>query len=1821
MSFSFPPNPEVGDKATNGNVTYTWDGTKWVSTNGPLVEGATGPIGATGATGPVGTFDGDTPIVSRAIVQTLSYVAAGIETVGLSTFVDDGGTVRYRGVGVGSDSVAIGPRDNYFRVGGTPGTRPEHANLMFNHFNGRPNVDGNSVRLSVNTSQQSQPARLDIAMSSNAAYGVTETLESVAYFEQDKVLIRPDTEFSGDISVDGEIFGNLTGNIDGDVSGNSGTTDKLRVPVNINLAGDVAGTASFDGSQSITISNTIQPNSVRLATDTTGDFVKNVTVSGVGLNVSGSGENATYNVSSNATSSNVVNTVVSRNSTGDFSANRIFAKVTGDVTGNADTASKWRTARTLSLSGDLGGSVSIDGSKNVTLSATVQPNSVELGTDTTGSYVEKGRTTGNGLSGSVDVERGEFVVSSNATPNNTPSTLVFRNSAGNFSAGTITANLTGNATNASLAADAVKSQKVTISASNSDTANSYVYFGGSSGAQTLKSDSRLRYRADLDRLQVRNILSDGTITANNIDASGTITGNVSGNSASASVLSPGRTINGVLFNGSTNITITAGTNEDLVPGSYIVGSRYDGLAETTWSINATSANTGGAIVARNGSGDFTARNVNVTNLLATAEVRSGNGSATNPSHTFRDDTDTGMGRIGANILGLTAGGAEIVRVDTNRMAVGESRDVHLRVGGTGTRNGTNIRIYQKVGDSDHIQFYSGTTRMGEIGAEGGSFLRINQETNKNIYTPRMFRADGGFQVDGAFVISATGVHEGNGSGLTNLNASRITTGTISKDRLPSSIDSNTGGNAATATRANTVDVSAPNNGSSYRVYFGGNGTGQTVNSDAGITVIPNDNRIRADWFQGSLDGRAEAAITLSPRTGPGDKTVVNTAGMYTDYNRAGNTGASYFINQSSNRSGGWYFSEATTSNVDTNVVRIHSDGRIQITGADKTFEGTTFTGNAATASNATLLDGKRDDQFLRSDISDVVTGDFIRWNDNKEIRLGTGNDLRLRHNGTDSFIDNYTRHLYIRSNVDNDDGGNIYIQAKSGENGIIVNDDSSVALYFNGTDNPATNKKFETTSTGGTLTGILVVTGTVNANLFSGSGASLTTLNASNLASGTVPSARLSGTYDITVNGTTTNATRVAINNGSNSGSERYIPFSTGTNGNYDLYSRSNFRFIPSTNTITSNISGTAAFATKVRVTLSDNVNNDNARLLMVANASPNSNRNDDVLINSKLRYQRSTNTLTADRFSGSGSLLTNLNANNISSGTLDKRRLPTNIDSNTSGKASTAGTADRANDINIDQTNNSTNYQVTFSPRNNTAYNKQLIPTNDNYFLYNPNTNILSGLNYSGNGSRLTSLSATNVTGGTLNGNNVSITNISASNITKGTLNKDRLPSSIDSNTTGNAATATRANSAANADNSTKSTVSSNGTGTLNYVLFANGTSGSRDIKTDSAFKYNATTDTLTVGKIEASNLNLNNGLNGGTIDGSQTTITNINASNITTGTINADRLPTNISSNTSGNAATATNASNSANADKLDNLDSDQFLRSDRDDSTNSGTTLTLNGLVRIRGNINLRDSQNLYFGNDNDINVYYNSNNWLYWNFKNSNGIIFQDNGSNRIRLEDSGIFRPEASTNTCTIGTLDRRWNQGFYKELDTNVLLIRNNARLYDNNTLRFGSGSTADAEFFCDGTHLNLRLNGSTNFYINDGNTRRFTFDDNGTFIATGAIKAGSGFQVGDVSVIDSNRKLTSGLVSGYDRVNAGGSITAINRSVRYLTSDNQVVTLPGGPSAGNEVVVAVGNYTNCRIARNGQRIMGIAEDLTIDQAFAGIRLIFIDSTRGWVVC
>jgi hypothetical protein len=78
----------------------------------------------------------------------------------------------------------------------------------------------------------------------------------------------------------------------------------------------------------------------------------------------------------------------------DIQAANFYGNLTGNVSGNATSASKLDHSVTINLGGDIAGNTSVDFSSNtVTINAYVQPNSVALGTDTTGDYVKVLRTT------------------------------------------------------------------------------------------------------------------------------------------------------------------------------------------------------------------------------------------------------------------------------------------------------------------------------------------------------------------------------------------------------------------------------------------------------------------------------------------------------------------------------------------------------------------------------------------------------------------------------------------------------------------------------------------------------------------------------------------------------------------------------------------------------------------------------------------------------------------------------------------------------------------------------------------------------------------------------------------------------------------------------------------------------------------------------------------------------------------------------------------------------------------------------------------------------------------------------------------------------------------------------------------------------------------------------------------------------------------------------------------------------------------------------------------------------------------------------------
>ncbi len=100
--------------------------------------------------------------------------------------------------------------------------------------------------------------------------------------------------------------------------------------------------------------------------------------------------------------------------------------------------------------------------------------------------------------------------------------------------------------------------------------------------------------------------SSNLIAGINLRSTTQIQGNITGSATTANRLTTGRFINNVTFDGQSDITIKSSTTNRLKKGSYLSGLDFDGSVETTWDVDATSANIIGKVVARNSQGGFAA---------------------------------------------------------------------------------------------------------------------------------------------------------------------------------------------------------------------------------------------------------------------------------------------------------------------------------------------------------------------------------------------------------------------------------------------------------------------------------------------------------------------------------------------------------------------------------------------------------------------------------------------------------------------------------------------------------------------------------------------------------------------------------------------------------------------------------------------------------------------------------------------------------------------------------------------------------------------------------------------------------------------------------------------------------------------------------------------------------------------------------------------------------------------------------------------------------------------------------------------------------------
>lgn len=96
---------------------------------------------------------------------------------------------------------------------------------------------------------------------------------------------------------------------------------------------------------------------------------------------------------------------------------------------------------------------------------------------------------------------------------------------------------------------------------------------------------------------------------------------------------------------------------------------------------------------------------------------------------------------------------------------------------------------------------------------------------------------------------------------------------------------------------------------------------------------------------------------------------------------------------------------------------------------------------------------------------------------------------------------------------------------------------------------------------------------------------------------------------------------------------------------------------------------------------------------------------------------------------------------------------------------------------------------------------------------------------------------------------------------------------------------------------------------------------------------------------------------------------------------------------------------------------------------------------------------------------------------------------------------------------------------------------------------------------------------------------------------------------------------VVQGLLDYDDTVVVIGTNTTAVKSRTYVLIATLTLTLPASPSVGDWVKVSNrSGALTAVVGRNSQNIMGLPQDMTINDKNVSFRLVFADATRGWVI-
>jgi hypothetical protein len=383
---------------------------------------------------------------------------------------------------------------------------------------------------------------------------------------------------------------------------------------------------------------------------------------------------------------------------------------------------------------------------------------------------------------------------------------------------------------------------ITVTANNSTDETVYpIFVDGATGSQGAESDTGLTYNP-----------SSGVLTSTQF------TGALSGNATTATALATARTINGVSFDGSANVTtLTAGTGVSVSGTAVSIGQAVETSSNVTF---ADVAATGNVVVTGNFTVNGTTTTVSSTNTtIEDALIELGNGTSGSP----------------ANDAGFV-----IERGDSDNVFIGWDESADVVTIGTGSFTGAS------TGNLTHT--------VANFTAGVGTFSSLDISGNADI--------DGTLEAD-AITVDGTALAEVIQDTVGGMVGSNTETGiTVTYEDGDGTLDFVVGTlNQDTTGTADNFTVTANNstNETVYPVFVDGATGSQGAETDTGLSYNPSTGMLTTAGITSTLTGTA-TGLAGTPNISVG--TIASGAHTITNATNAG--GVSRNIYQSTSAPSG-----------------------------------------------------------------------------------------------------------------------------------------------------------------------------------------------------------------------------------------------------------------------------------------------------------------------------------------------------------------------------------------------------------------------------------------------------------------------------------------------------------------------------------------------------------------------------------------------------------------------------------------------------------------------------------------------------------------------------------------------------------------------------------------------------------------------------------------------------------------------------------------------------------------------------------------------------